>query len=255
MNELSLNTNAGWQENFTYDYFKKILQFIKPNFNTCLFSEFPNIKKTDTPLLLLRHDIDLDLDKALVMAQIEQSLGVSSTYMVMINSPMYDLNEQETKLKIRKLISGHEIGLHFDSSSKGTTEEQIDEACNILKSASNSHIKSISFHRPVQEFLRGPKMINNLVNAYSKELMQKYISDSKGVFREGEPIANIKNSNAELIQLLIHPIWWAESHTKPEESLQVFFEKRTNDKPKEFINKFDSLLSNHLSIKRKGAIQ
>ena len=49
------------------------------------FIFFPELKIREKSQIILRHDVDLDLDLALQMAIIENSLGIKSTYFFIKN--------------------------------------------------------------------------------------------------------------------------------------------------------------------------
>lgn len=258
-----------WSSDFSYDYFRKLLQAVKSNFEVHCFSEVPHILKSNSakPQLLLRHDVDVDLNRALKMAEIEKEFGISATYMMMINSPLYRVENLSSQSVILHLISmGHEVGLHFDFDNNehrnsrheheiGSVEPEIDLACRLLEDIICSSIKSISFHRPLPQFLRGPLTVAGRVNAYSQELMAWYLSDSKGNWREGEPLPELLSPDRPLLQLLIHPIWWGNEHMSPQDRLQAFFESTTQGCSPEQVRTLDATLARHISVWRSGAIE
>jgi len=186
-----------WDKDFSYRYYKKILQVVKREFNLVSFPDA--LKPWTKPSLILRHDVDISLRRALVMAEIEKELNVNATYLVMLKSSLYEL-DQNYLFRIMEL--GHEIGLHV------SLEEKIPEAKRKLEKTIGTPIRVFSFHHPTEQYLRGPLIIDGMVNAYSKKLMDCYISDSRGLFRVGEPIRFLKGTKKPLVQLLIHPAWW-----------------------------------------------
>ena len=98
--------STAWSSDFSYNYFKKILQAVKSNFELYLFSGAPKIiNAIDRPKIILRHDVDIDLAKALKMAEIEEKFGVRATYMVMVNSPLYDIKDKLSQSILFRLIS------------------------------------------------------------------------------------------------------------------------------------------------------
>lgn len=108
--------NNGWSSDFSYGYYRKLLHAIKANFRIHLFDEVPKLLRDQRkqPCILLRHDVDLDLVKALAMAEIESELDIYSCYMVMTNCPFYSLEDKSSRsilLRLREL--GHEVALHF----------------------------------------------------------------------------------------------------------------------------------------------
>lgn len=255
---------SGWSSDFSYDYFRRILQTVKTNFNICMFSEAPQFVNTlqERPNILVRHDIDYSLKKALKMADIEKDFGIRATYMVITNSPLYSVKDKASRNIFLKLIEyGHEIGLHFDFDDKDCNnyliEARVDiisSACKQLEDIISQPVLSVSFHRPLPQLLRGPLIICDRVNAYAKELMNCYLSDSRGCWREGDPLPQILKlvkSGSPLLQLLMHPIWWGDKHMLPEERLQEYFLTETQGKSPQFVKAFDSAMSEVTSIRRK----
>lgn len=259
--------NKNFTTEFSYSYYEKILSIIKNNFETYLFFQAPQVlsNRNNKPIIFLRHDIDLDLEKALVMANIENRNNINSCYMIMTKCPFYSLQDDSSKSILNDLVQmGHEIGLHFDFTNSierekntviGDIEKHISKECEILENVIFQKIKSISFHRPLQQFLRGPLFVESRVNAYSSELMNWYLSDSKGVWREGEPIQFLENPHKPLLQLLTHPIWWGNKHQSPNDRLQSFFEVKTQNFTQEMAIEFDKAMSSHLSIYRSKKIE
>ena len=144
--------------------------------------------------VLIRHDIDVSLEQAQPIAEIEASLGLRATYAIMTSTPLYDIREPRNRQLMHRLTSlGHEIGLHFDAHDDQLgTEEDVMAACETLEAACDAPVLAVSFHRPQPRFLRGPWHVANRVNAYSQQLMENYISDSAGTWREGEPIKRLR---------------------------------------------------------------
>lgn len=253
-----------WRSDFSFGYFRRILEAIKSNFENHLISEALQALRHDgkRPKLFLRHDVDLDLNKALEVAMIENEHGVCASYMVMVNSPLYRVEETASRSILRRFISmGHEVALHFDfdtseerndHSELSSIEPKIHSACHRLETTIEAEVRSISSHRPLPPLLRGPLIVAGRVNAYSKELMAWYLSDSKGTWREGEPLPRLQNPDQPLLQLLIHPIWWGNEHRPAQDRLQAFFEASIQGDSPEQIKAFDASLSNHLGIRRKG---
>ena len=63
----------------------------------------------DKKLIIMRHDVDLKPERALMMAEIEHDLGIKSTYYFRTIKKVLD---DEIILEIKKL--GHEIGYHYE---------------------------------------------------------------------------------------------------------------------------------------------
>lgn len=75
--------------------------------------------------LVLKHDVETDVPKALKMAQIEQKYGHHGTYYVQA----YLLNEKNIKILKQIQAMGHEVSYHYDvmDSCHGDLEKAIQE--------------------------------------------------------------------------------------------------------------------------------
>ncbi len=63
--------------------------------------------------LLLRHDVDLSLDAALRLAELEHDSGAGATYFLMTESVFYNLASSEGVAALERLRElGHRVGLH-----------------------------------------------------------------------------------------------------------------------------------------------
>ena len=250
-----------WMEDFSYGYYIKILSLLENKFQFCSFYESIRYigKYADPPIVLLRHDVDLDVDKALIMAKIEANMGISSCFMFLTNCPFYSINDSSVISAIQNIREmGHEIGLHYDShqcKDTGSNIDLIEAECYNLESSIGSIISSISFHRPLPKYINGPTFINGRVNAYASGLMESYLSDSKGRWRDGEPISIIENYEKHgILQLLVHPIWWGDTHLSAPKKLQDFFNNKTKNISKRDARVFDNKLTEHLTVVRSDKL-
>ena len=77
--------------NFNSRNYKKLLNFfIKRNYKFVNYKSF-KLKKN----ILLRHDVDFDVDKALSIAKIDHSLKIKSHFFFLVDSPFYNLLEKK----------------------------------------------------------------------------------------------------------------------------------------------------------------
>lgn len=253
-----------WAEDFSYSYFRKILETARNNFDFYLLSKIPSFLKKGglgKPKLVLRHDIDVSLEKALRMAKIEEDMGISATYMIMMNSPLYSLKNKATYSLLKKLLGmNHEIGIHFNINDIERNrqfdlkkiEKRIVNTCKRAENIIRRPILTVSFHRPIKNLIGGSLLVGCKVNAYAKELMGWYLSDARGYWREGEPLPKLLAPKKTFLQLLIHPIWWGERHKAPEDRLEEFFEEKTKGRPLRYRNDFSKNLSRTLpAVKRR----
>ena len=257
---------SSWGADFRYSYYRELLNAIKMYFEPHLFSDAPKLigKRTSKTYIFLRHDIDFDLNRALIIAKMEYKQGIISSFMVMTNCPFYSLNDKSSKstlLKIKKM--GHEVGLHFNLDrqiddlrlNNDSLVETIEKSASQIENLISSKIHSFSFHRPLPQLLHGPLFLGRMINAYSLELMDWYLSDSKGNWREGELLPKLKDPKKPLLQLLIHPFWWGTVHMNPGERLQYFFEEKTHNLNEQDKKLLSDKLESYVSISRNGKTQ
>ncbi len=200
------------KKKFSLNSYKYLLKIIKKNKrNIITFNEFFQNKKG----IILRHDVDFCLSRALKIAKVEYNNKIISTFFVMINSKLYDLSENNNLKNIRKIISlGHEVGLHFDAGLYNSDNICLDEACNKecekLEFLIGNKINIISFHRPKKILIGRKSKIGSRYHTYMPELIEstKYCSDSAGSWKYDDPEDLINDSTIKNIQLLTHPIWW-----------------------------------------------
>jgi hypothetical protein len=252
-----------WSADLSYGYIKQLLDTAKASFSIQQVFRAPAALNSGRPTILLRHDVDLDLAAALKMGEIENRRGIASTYMVMTTSPFYRIDESCSITQLRQLYAmGHEIALHFDfpDASMRSAPPSIDEVAPLVDVAARriedvvgSPVRSVSFHRPLPAFLKGPLHVSGRVNAYAHELMEWYLSDSAGRWREGEPLPMLERPKGKLLQLLIHPIWWGDRHRSGPERLQDFYDRSTLDLSAELVTRFGTDLADHIQrVRRTG---
>ncbi|HZS02038.1 MAG TPA: hypothetical protein VFE37_25195 [Chloroflexota bacterium] len=255
---------AAWAADFSYDYFRRLVRTAQAHFDVCPVAEAPQaLTAGGRPKLILRNDVDVSLERALRLAEVEHALGARATYMVMINSPLYDVDAPRSRAILAQIRAlGHEIGLHFDFADPAeraagaaveTVEPAIAAACARLEAACGAPVRSLSFHRPLPRFLRGPLVVAGRVNAYARELMDWYLSDSGGRWRQGEPLPMLAYPARPALQLLTHPIWWGETHQAPADRLEAFFAEATAGLAPAERARYDAALGEHIQVWRRGA--
>lgn len=219
---------------FTYESYCSLLSLIDSSGYE--FADFENWEDK-TRCVILRHDIDCDISKALQMAKIEQQRNVKSTYYILVTSDFYNIHSKENRNKLKQIIKcGHDIGLHFDETvypeeiviGEGYAQNLCDKILyesKILENVIEKPVKSVSMHRPGKEILKENLNIPGMVNTYGKTFFEefKYVSDSRRNWRE--PVEELVASGKyDRMQILTHAFWYDEK------------EKGLHDKVKQFIN-------------------
>jgi hypothetical protein len=150
--------------------------------------------------VFLRHDVDLSLEAALELAQLEQERGARATYFLMTESVFYNLDSElgrDTLGRLREL--GHAVGLHA-VHPRARSDARFDQV--------------LAWHNPDPEFVHEP--VEGAVNVMQPPWFTrgKYRSDSNQRWREGCPHDELRTGTFEWLQLLVHPeIWVYEGET------------------------------------------
>jgi hypothetical protein len=170
--------------------------------------------------LILRHDIDISPTLALPMAEIEESLGIRSTYFVGLHL-YYNPHQPKNANAIRTIAKmGHEIGFHYDGlvyhgdeARFGENLALLDRHVQILEEICLSRVLSIARHNPSIGNDGDPfKTAAKYNNAYDEKLLQstRYISDSCGAWRAGGLSPCWHEPRPKRLYLLIHAEQWAD---------------------------------------------
>ena len=165
--------------------------------------------------LVLRHDIDVSLEAALAMAELEAALGVRATYFALLRCELYNPFSEVGRGALRRLGAlGHEVGLHFDAALVDGGLEALDRAaaeeCTMLEDLIGASVRILSFHRPAPALLGLDRPLGGRAHAYEPRFFKAigYCSDSRGAFHHGPPLAHDAVAAGRALQLLTHPIWW-----------------------------------------------
>jgi len=195
-------------------HYKYILLSIKNTYNIVSFSKSEHSATPNKPRIILRHDIDSSLHSATVMAQLENDIGIQSTYFVQLHCDYYSSTTIEGIKLIRTLRDlGHEIGLHYDPVYYDTLgisfESGISQDIELLEAILKQPVLSVSRHLPLLGSQKEtfPSSIKfNAMNPIYINGKFKYLSDSNGIFREGCFCNHIDNLRDYCF--LVHPVWW-----------------------------------------------
>jgi len=198
--------------------------------------------------LLLRHDIDASLTKAVELATVEAETNLSSTYFVLLDTEFYNPLSFSGKMNLNKILDlGHQIGLHYDIRSMRPNEsldEFVDTQCRILEAAICSPIEVVAAHRPAAlcpDVLGLDTSLAGREHAYHPRYFKPglYASDSSGYWGS---VAATPPSTGESFQLLTHPYLWGYSNSdlQRSEKLEIVLKYRVEEINSEFKRQFNS---------------
>ena len=160
--------------------------------------------------LLLRHDVDLSLDAALAMAEVEADEAAWSTWFLMTRSVFYNLASPEGERTITRLralghrVAHHAVWPHVD------LDPRFDPV--------------VAWHNPDPEYMRSP--IEGAVNVMEAPFFDPdhYRSDSNQHWRHGCPHEELASGAFEWLQLLTHPEIWAYPGATMGETMRAFLD-------------------------------
>ena len=130
---------------FTYDSYKQMIEILLKDYKFITFQNAYKYLKKKTPFVVLRHDVDISIEKALKIAEIDNSYGIQSTFFLLISSDTYNLHSKRgIDFANRLLDHKMEIGLHFDIfNGSGNIIDDI----NVLEKVVREKINVVSHHR------------------------------------------------------------------------------------------------------------
>ena len=166
--------------------------------------------------LLLRHDVDLSLDAALELAELEAEAGAHATYFLMTQSIFYNLSSPEGERTLSGLRElGHRVGLHAVYPHLDL-DDRFDPV--------------VAWHNPDPDFMGEP--LDGAVNVMQSGYFDPdhYRSDSNQRWRSGCPHDELAAGGFEWLQLLTHPeIWAYPGETMRETMLTMLDAERERD--------------------------
>lgn len=209
-------------DDFTFKNYEKLIRIAKDNGFQFIFHSDEYID--DRKDVIWRHDVEFEPNYALRMAQIENKLGVKSTYFFQLHCPLYNiLDGIYTKIFYQIRDLGHKVGLHFDSAYWGiNSEEQLDKYILIDKVYMEDNlgveIDTFSFHNTTPftmsclEYKYG-----GLINVYSNFYKSRYnyCSDSLGYWRFDRLEDVLNDKNVMHLQVLTHDANWSDDVKSP----------------------------------------
>jgi hypothetical protein len=156
--------------------------------------------------LILRHDVDLSLDAALALAELEAEEDAWSTWFLMTRSVFYNLDSKDGERAIARLRElGHRVAHHAVYPSVDL-DERFDPV--------------VAWHNPDPEYMRSP--IDGATNVMEAPFFDPdhYRSDSNQHWRNGCPHDDLREHRFDWLQLLTHPEIWAFSGATMRESME-----------------------------------
>jgi hypothetical protein len=143
----------------------------------------------------LRHDVDLSLDAALRMAELEHQAGAVATYFLMSESVFYNLASKEGADAVARLRElGHDLGVHAVWPAVPEPDPRF--------------ARVLAWHNPDPDYMTTP--VDGFLNVMAEPWFTQglYRSDSNQHWRSGCPHEELAAGALEWLQLLTHPEIW-----------------------------------------------
>lgn len=210
-------------ESFSFEEYLEILRAFSGR-----WSSFCSINEN---FVIMRHDVEFSIDRALAIGELEYKQGVSSTFNFQVCCDTYNVSSPGNSKAIRELSEmGHHIGLHFYVShiiqkDWQSLENELDRQKRLLNAATGLTIDRFSFHRPKKWMLSELRSDRwcDLINEYGDSFFEfsdkpediKYFADSRHAWDYGHPLDYV---NSTKIQVLTHPDEWSPPGLKEREN-------------------------------------
>lgn len=207
---------------FSYKNYTEIIRLIEKHNRIIDFTEV--LEKKPNMFTIIRHDVEFSVERAYKMAQLEELLGIKTSYLFQIRNNAYNLLSSENINLVRKIAKmGHRIGLHVHLGSLENVNKVSDyilKDIKVMEYILEIPIDRFSFHRPPSQLLKLNLNIEGKVNCYASHFFEyreqnenpnniaiKYISDSMHRWNYDLPNEDTFK-NFSKIQLLVHPYSW-----------------------------------------------
>jgi hypothetical protein len=226
---------------FTRDGYRRLVsRFLDSGYRQATFADVrPHYRD-----LIVRHDVDLSLEAAVSIAELEHDIGIRATYFVMVSNSYYNIYSSEGRRLLSRLSElRHHIGLHFDPAvhppdlSLAGYCQAVAQEFEQLSAFIADPIEIVSFHNPRRDLVNRERPPGSPPHTYEPRFFSElaYVPDSGGQWRFGAPFEQPAFKRGTAIHLLTHPIWWDhdEPMTEPAATLEKFVlaqQKRLQDK-------------------------
>ncbi len=169
------------------------------------------------PVLLLRHDVDVSIQYAGRMAEIEHRAGVRSTIFIRVHAAEYNPFSRQNYQCLRWLTDeGFEIGLHHEVGvfplPGSTPREQLQRELTVLTAVLERKVRAATVHLPKHvRYTLDPSEFADLGIEYEggAALFNEggvFMSDSNRL-KKPECLCRMLGKAPKILSTT-HPVWW-----------------------------------------------
>lgn len=234
------------KSDFTTNQYVELLRLAKKSYEFVGYGGH----KPASQFVFWRHDLDLSLNRAVRLAQLEHDEGIRATYFLNPHCEFYNLFEKGQAQIVKHILSlGHDVGLHFDAGfypieNEGELDKLIARETELLQDWFGVKVNAFSFHNPNAFMLSCEKEeYGGLINCYSKYFKTSvpYCSDSNGYWRFRRLRDVLEAATDSCLQVLTHPELWQETVLSPRERVFRCVYGRAN----KALFEYDKVLAEH----------
>lgn len=202
--------------NWQFSNYNNLIKLCKKNHKVISFYDYKKYKLNNynsKPWLILRHDVELNLERALELAKIDYRNKIGSTFFFLFSSEYNIFLEKNHKIIKEIIACKRDIGIHYDQSVYEKENKHYSTILrNKIKLFENIYDLKISAISPHMPMRNKKKLIKykNIFNAYESAFFKKikYISDSNQKWRIDD--INTELNRNSYIQLLLHENTWSK---------------------------------------------
>lgn len=205
---------------FDLDHYEYILRrALRLGYQSITHSSYVKNGVPERPFILLRHDIDLSLERALPLIRLERSLGLVSTIFVRVHAQGYNPFDLNNYALLRQYSDwGCEIALHYEPVFMQRTREDplhvLQRAKAVLEAVLDKPVYGLVSHAPrLAPFIERLqtdeiRALGFLYDANEARFTSEslYLSDANRRWKKGCPCRHLGNNPR--ITLVVHPYWW-----------------------------------------------
>lgn len=191
--------------------------------------------------VVLHHDVEFSLDRALTMARLEATLRIGGTFCVPLDAPLHDTSTVTFANTVQTLSQlGHEVGLQFDPRthwddppSDAALRSRIDDRREVLARLVGEPVEVVSFRRPTQR--HRSLALEGAVNACrSPPDLPTHRTVSDREWRDRIPLPD---GVPERCRLCIHPGLWHPVE-RDESAVLADYRRSAHEKVDEYFDAF-----------------
>jgi peptidoglycan/xylan/chitin deacetylase (PgdA/CDA1 family) len=160
----------------------------------------------------LRHDIDLHIEGIDRIAEIDASLGIPSTFFVLLSAKYNVLNCDNITILKRAVELGHDIGIHYDLRAYPADVydafTHLQYEIQLLQRVLETRVTCMTMHEPSAGHEDVFRELGYLVNPHHFDV--RYISDSCKRWRDDRIVDAMEGRGPSRLHLNIHPELWLD---------------------------------------------